>query len=191
LRAARDPAVPRKPPVVLLNLARASGARLCAMPRGLAWTWAAAWYGLIWLASSRPGGVEPTSLAWIVLSNSAHAPLFGLWAVSLSVLAPRERGWPALTPRACAAILAAVLVGGLADELHQHYLSPGRDFSVLDLGTDVLGAALSLALVAHVSSGVATPAGLLRRLALAAAGSFAAGAVATFLPSCFPGVGWL
>jgi hypothetical protein len=177
--------------VVLLNLARAFGARLCAAPRVFAWTLVAAWYGLIWFSSSRPGSDEPTSVAWIVLSNSLHAPLFGLWAVALSLLAPRDRGWPALTARARGAILAATFVGGLVDELHQHFLSPGRDFSVLDIATDVLGAALALALVAHVASPEPTSAGLLRRLALAAAGSFTAGAVATFLPSCFPGVGWL
>ncbi len=177
--------------MVSIHLARALGARLCAAPRAFAWTLVVAWYGLIWISSSRPGSDEPTSVAWIVLSNSLHAPLFGLWAVTLSLLAPRDGGWPALTKRPRCAILATALVGGLVDELHQHYLSPGRDFSVLDIATDLLGAALALTLVAHVSSSAPTSAGLLRRLALAAAGSFTAGAVATFLPSCFPGVGWL
>ncbi len=151
----------------------------------------AAWYGLIWISSSRPGSDEPTSVAWQVLSNSAHAPLFGLWAAWLSLLAPRSGGWPDLRTGVRRGVLVAVAAGGLLDELHQHLWSRGRDFSVLDILTDLVGAVLALRLVELVGDEHATDRRWLAALALAALGSFAAGACATFVPRCFPGVGWL
>jgi len=174
-----------------LEFGRALGARLVAAPRWAAWALVVGWYGLIWTLSSRPGGVEPWSPIWAVISNSAHAPLFGLWAAWLCLLAPRVGRWPALTSRTWAAIVATVAAFGLLDEIHQHLFSPGRDFSLFDLATDVTGAALALHLVRYLGAPGADSAGAWRRLALAACGSFAAGAVATYAPRCFHDVWWL
>jgi VanZ family protein len=176
---------------MLFLVSRALGRTLVAAPRPAAWLLALAWYGLIWWSSSRPGSSEPSHWGWAVLSNSAHAPLFGLWAAWLALLAPRAVGWPRLERRDRFALLGVVALGGLVDELHQHWLSTARDFSLLDLTTDLVGAALALELVAHLASPQASPRSWALRLGLAAAGSFTAGGVATFLPLCFPGVSWL
>lgn len=176
---------------ILFAAARALGRTLVAAPRAAAWLLVLSWYGLIWWSSSRPGSSEPSHWAWTVLSNAAHAPLFGLWAAWLSLLAPRSGGWPRLASRERAALLAVVAVGGLVDELHQHWISTARDFSLLDLATDLTGAALALELVAHLAAPQASARSWGLRLGLAAAGSFAAGGAATFLPLCFPGVSWL
>lgn len=173
------------------RLSLALGRRLCAAPRPLALALCAAWYGLIWISSSRPGSSEPSSLPWQVLSNAAHAPLFGLWAVWLSLLAPRRDGWPDLRGARRVAVLCAVAAGGLLDELHQHLWSHGRDFSVLDIVTDLVGAWLALRLVALAADEFASAGRWWKALLVAALGSFAAGACATLVPRCFPGVGWL
>ncbi len=174
-----------------LRFARALGRLLCAAPRPLALVLCAAWYGLIWLSSSRHGSSEPSSLAWQILSNSAHAPLFGLWAAWLSLLVPRDDGWPDLRGRSRTVLLLAVAVGGLLDELHQHLWSQGRDFSVLDILTDVVGAWFALRLVRLAGDATVDERRWLVALGLAVLGSFAAGACATLVPRCFPGVGWL
>jgi len=171
--------------------ARALGGWLVAAPRVAAWLLVFVWYGLIWWSSSRPGSSAPAHWGWSVLSNAAHAPLFGLWAAWLSLLAPRADGWPSLAARDRWALLSLVALGGLVDEAHQHWLSTARDFSLLDLATDLTGAALALELVGHLASPQASARSWGRRLALAAAGSLAAGVAATFVPLCFPGVGWL
>ena len=176
---------------VPLRSARALGRRLCAWPRSVSLALCVAWYALIWLSSSRPGSSEPASLPWQILSNSAHAPLFGLWAAWLSLLAPRRAGWPYLRGVARSAVLFAVAVGGLLDELHQHLGARGRDFSVLDIATDLVGAWLALQLVALAGDEHARGRHWLAALVCAALGSFAAGACATLVPRCFPGVGWL
>lgn len=175
----------------LLAVARGFGRWLCAAPRAVALALCVAWYGVIWLSSARAGSGEPSSDLWKVLSNSAHAPLFGLWAAWIALLAPRSGAWPALDGWPRVAVLVCVVLGGLADELHQHLWSTGRDFSVLDIGTDVVGAWLALRLVEYLAKPDATNAGWRLALLIAAAGSFSAGAVATFVPRCFPGVGWL
>lgn len=175
----------------LLACARGLGRWLCAAPHSLALALCAAWYGLIWLSSSRAGSDEPSSDALQVLSNSAHAPLFGLWAAWMALLAPRVGGWPALKGSARTAILGCVALGGLVDETHQALWSIGRDFSLLDIGTDLVGAWLALRLVEYLARPEATAAGWRVALLFAAVGSFAAGALATFVPRCFPGVGWL
>lgn len=149
------------------------------------------WYGGIWVLSSRPGGAEPWSPVGAVLSNAAHAPLFGLWAAWLSLLAPRVLGWPSLSGRVWSAVLVTVALFGLVDEFHQDLFSPGRDFSLFDVATDLVGASLSLTLVSYFGASEATHVGAWRRLGLAAVGSIAAGAIATFAPRCFPGVWWL
>lgn len=121
-----------------------------------------------------------------VLSNSAHAPLFGILAACIALLLPREHGWPRIDARARWIIACVVAVAGICDELHQS-LVPGRDLSVLDVGTDVAGACAALEIVAALGREHAR---LAPRFVVAACVSFAAGAIATFVPRCFPTVTW-
>lgn len=165
------------------------GVALLALPRVGAWLLCAGWYGGITWLSSRPGDVEPSPWWWTVLSNGAHAPLFGLLACWISLLLPRVEGWPRLDLRERWLVCCLIALCGAVDEWHQSY-TPGRDLSVLDLWTDVAGAAVSLELVAHLARPESERRGLGSRLALAAGTSLACGALATFLPRCFPGVGW-
>ena len=162
---------------------------LIALPRPAAWGLCLGWYGLVGWLSSRPGSAEPSPWWWNVLSNGAHAPLFGLLACWIALLAPRERGWPALRAPVRLGVCAAIALLGVVDELHQSTV-PGRDLSVLDVLTDVAGAAVSLEIVAFLGRSSSSSQGLWARLALAAATSLACGALATWLPLCFPGVGW-
>lgn len=171
---------------------RALGARLAAAPLAAVWWLAIGWYALIWALSSRPAGPPSGSLAWSVVSNAVHAPLFGLWAVWLALLAPRRTGeWPAPSPTARAALLGVVALGGLVDEFHQHLWTAGRDFSVLDVASDLVGAAIALHMVEYLGSPRASRSGVFARLGFAALASLAAGALATFAPRCFEGVWWL
>jgi len=79
-------------------------------------------------------------------SNFAHVPLFaGFAALAFFAIAPRGRrdlerpSGPALT-------LLAALLFGVADEIHQAFV-PSRFPSLLDVGSDVVGAALALVLL--------------------------------------------
>ena len=162
---------------------------LLGLPRAGAWTLVAAWCALITLLSSQPGSAEPSAWIWSVLSNGAHAPEFGLLAAWLSLLAPRREGWPDLRARVRLAVVATVAGLGLSDELHQG-LTPGRDLSIFDLLTDVVGAALMLELIAYLARREAKLSGFAARFALAACAAFACGALATFVPRCFPDIAW-
>jgi len=99
-----------------------------------------------------------------VISNLAHAPLFGLLALWLALAPPREAGWPRLSRGAVLAILGAVVLYGLVDELHQTTV-PGRVASVLDILTDLVGAACTLWVVGYVGGRGASERGLWARLA--------------------------
>jgi hypothetical protein len=125
-----------------------------------------------------------------VLSNSVHAPEFGLFAAWLSLLVARRGGWPDLRPRVRLAITSVVAACGAFDELHQHLWTPGRDLSVLDLLTDLLGATATLEIVAYLGREDRSRAGLAARLALAALAALTGGAISTFVPRCFPQVWW-
>lgn len=159
---------------------------LLRLPRAGAWGLCLAWYALICGLSSRPGSVEPSHWSMQVLSNAAHAPLFGLLAAWIALLLPRRDGWPDLGPRGRAVLLGAIALLGALDELHQA-LTPGRDLSLFDLGTDLTGAAATLHIVAGLTRAGAR---VVPRLGLAACASFVAGACATFVPRCFPDVAW-
>lgn len=149
---------------------------------------AGAWYAGICALSARPGSSEPAAWPWRVLSNAAHGPLFGILAAALGLLLARDdRGWPRLDGARARGVLAAVVALGTLDELHQS-VRPLRDGSLFDVVTDVAGAWAALSIVAALARPGTSP---LARLALAALISVAAGALATFGPSCFPGATWL
>ncbi len=148
-----------------LRALRRVGGGLQRLPRRLAWIPVLAWVALIWYLSSQSSDDEP-SPPWLgFVSNLAHAPLFGLLALWLALLLPREGGWPRLTRWAIAGLLAGVVLYGVADELHQSTVE-GRDASLLDIITDGVGAACTLWIVHYVGGSGASEGGLWKRLAL-------------------------
>lgn len=167
----------------------ALGGALLRWPRAASWALCSGWYGAIWALSEQPGRAEPGHGFVSVLSNGAHGPLFGLLACWLALLVPRRAGWPVLSAAVRGALLLGIAALGTLDELHQSF-TPRRDFSLLDVLTDVAGAAAALEIVAFLGRERPPPRGLALRLGLAAAISLACGALASFLPRCFPSVGW-
>jgi VanZ family protein len=174
----------------LVGLLRAWGRALQRLPRARAWILVALWMGLITILSSRPGHAGPPSALWAYLMNLAHAPLYGLLALWMALLVPRELGWPRIDVRWSSLVLAAVLAFGVTDELHQHFVVR-RDLSLLDLGTDLTAAACTLWVAASVGRREASEQGTAGRLLLAAGLCLAAAALATSVPRFFPGVGWM
>jgi hypothetical protein len=160
---------------------RSVGAALLRLPRPLALIPVLAWMGLIWSLSAMEGGVGIPSWYGSLLTNLAHAPIFGLLALWALLLLPREDGWPLLRPRHCAAILAFVLLYGLVDEVHQSF-TPDRNPSYYDVLTDVVGATCVLWIAAYVRLRAATERGLLGRLLLGVLLCVGAAALATFEP---------
>lgn len=139
-------------------LLRAGGRLLLALPRPLAWLLPFAWMGLIWFLSSQridtPGGAFGL---WAFLGNWAHAPLFGFLALFWTALLLRHwRGirperWPRLEPRVAALVVLLVGGYGVIDELHQHSTG-GRQSSLMDVATDVAGAASVLWVVSALTA---------------------------------------
>jgi VanZ family protein len=129
-------------------------------------------------------------VVWAFLMNLAHAPLYGLLALWMALLLPRELDWPRIDLRTSSSVLAAVMAFGVTDELHQHFVVR-RDLSLLDLGTDWTAAACTLWVAASVGRASASQQGTLGRLLLAAGLCLAAAAAATTVPRFFPGVGWM
>jgi len=83
-----------------------------------------------------------------VLSNAAHAPVFGAFAIVLVHLARYYARWPARFDYHVVFLLT-VIAGG-AIELIQ--LAYGRDAELADIGTDALGAIGGLAIIAWFHS---------------------------------------
>jgi VanZ family protein len=98
-----------------------------------------AWMGLIFYLSAQPDLPHPnTGWADLLVSNGAHATVFGVLAV-LWARALGER------PRALPIALALTLLYALSDEFHQAFV-PGRHPDPWDLIFDGLGAAVGLGL---------------------------------------------
>jgi len=117
---------------------RAIGRFLLWIPRPIALLLAGAWALLIWDLSSHvaPLPLHP-NLGWELLSNLAHAPLFGVLTLFVASAGLRESDgrWPEPRPARIALVLAGVLAYGLLDEWHQSSIR-GRDASLLDVLTD-------------------------------------------------------
>lgn len=97
---------------------------------------------LIGVLSSTPGhgGSGAAELRGFVL-NWAHQPLYGVVAVLLAALLSLRL--PGASRRQVALVLLLTLALGVADEINQARV-PYRDSSLLDLGSDALGAILAL-----------------------------------------------
>lgn len=157
-------------------------ALLLAVPRGLAWIPPLLWGGLIWWLSSRtPEGIPGAGRVWPLVWNLGHAVLFGLLALLLLPLAPREDGGARLGRRELAAAGLAAVLYGLVDEWRQAGV-PGRDASALDLVTDAVGVACVLWIAAYRARGDAGEAGLRRRLLACAGLCLAAAGLASVVP---------
>ena len=106
-----------------------SRARLWAPPALLA--------GTIFVLSSL-SQVPGASYVW---DKAAHLVVFGLlgW---LTLRATHGEARP-LAPGPAAAAFFLVVLWGVLDEIHQHFV-PGRDASVRDVVADALGVALAL-----------------------------------------------
>ncbi len=112
-------------------------------PSLLRWLPALAWMGVIFYLSARPDLPSPPE-PWLdmLLEKAGHAAVYGVLAwLYLYAL----RGDRPATDRLRLLSLALAAAYGLSDEFHQAFV-PGRDPSVADLLTDVVGAALALAL---------------------------------------------
>ena len=120
-------------------------------------TLALATTGLIVYLSSVPdlAIVKAGSKADQILSNLAHIPAYGIltfmWLKSFNDFTRHKSR---------ALIIGAVLVGlflfSITDEIHQSFV-PGRTASVMDVGLDLLGILIGLALSEAVLKGEARP----------------------------------
>tara|TARA_R110002072_G_scaffold65825_14_gene162601 strand:- start:2695 stop:3276 length:582 start_codon:yes stop_codon:yes gene_type:complete len=141
-----DPVSPASPiPGQPARLVTGLGRLLLAVPRPLAPLLPIVWGYLIWTLSSgsiRISGGGFHGMGWF--TNLAHAFEFGVLALLCLPLAPRtpER-WARLSHPFLIAVLAVTLVWAFLDEAHQSFV-PGRDASIWDLGTDLVGIVCTL-----------------------------------------------
>lgn len=128
------------------------------MPVLVGVVWVGLWGAMIWSLSARrvPAPVTETFVGeWI--SNLAHAPLFGLLGLWIAALVLRRaardgHGWPVVERGSVAIVLGLVGAWGMVDEWHQSRV-PGRDSSVFDVVTDLVGAGMVLWVVAALGEG--------------------------------------
>ena len=185
---------------MLVNALRALGALLLFVPRSRAVVPIVLWTALIgWLGSWSSDGVGDLG-GGILLTNFAHAPLYGVLGLWLALAVPRQGlavkgrgggGWPLLTGRRVLWSLVGGALVGVADEAHQWRGDRGRDFSLLDVVTDVTGAGCVVWITAYLGRDGVGDRGLALRLALGLGACLAAAALATWAGELFPGVSWL
>ena len=150
----------------LTRALRAAGHFLLRVPRALVALFLCAWLLLIWdLSSHRAPIPTGASVVWELVSNLAHAPLFGTLALLAAALCLRERdgAWPRPRAARIALVLALVVLYGSIDELHQSHV-PGRDASPFDVLTDGVSAAQVLWIVYTLGRAELTERRLLARL---------------------------
>jgi VanZ family protein len=139
----------------LTRALRAAGGFLLRVPWVLALLMWVGWGAVIFDLSSqrRPVATRENAL-WEWLSNLAHAPLFGLFALFAAALCYRVKGggWPRATRGRGLFVVALTLAYGLADEWHQSTV-PGRDASFLDVVTDGVAAAMVVWVIAGLELG--------------------------------------
>ena len=184
---------------MLLHTLRAFGALLLHVSRAHAILPIALWSGLIYVLSSLSARGLGTIGRVTFLSNLGHAPLFGLLGLWFALALPREAagrssGWPRLDRAGRGTVFLAVAIWSIADELHQGHAGRGRDFSLLDVVTGLVGAVAVLAVIDYAGRDGASERGLWARLGLGGLASALAAALATWLPPVLGGLGgaaWL
>ena len=109
----------------------------------------------IFFQSSQPGVLGDLGALNLILSSIGHVVMFGALTALL---------WWALDPVTDRALLIAVAVAvlyGVSDEIHQSYIA-ARTATVVDVGFDVLGAAIAAFLITrrsgHTAGATAPPA---------------------------------
>jgi hypothetical protein len=169
---------------------RDTGDALQLLPRWGAAVLASAWMaGITWL-SSQPGDTQPGPWWQAVLWNGGHAPLFGLLGLWIALSLPRRRGWPSLGRTGALLVLGVVFVFGACDEFHQSTVA-GRDFSALDLITDLTGASCVLWVASYLGDDRADDGGLARRVLAGAALCTLSALSATFVGQLYRDIDWL
>ena len=115
--------------------------------RVLRWLPALAWMVVIFMLSSRSGlHVSEDAAIDRPIRTVAHLSTFALLA-GLILYAIVGRGAPSLRA-ACGAVLLTLLYA-ISDELHQAFV-PGRTGRLQDVGTDLVGAVIGVAIAAAV-----------------------------------------
>lgn len=151
---------------------------LSALPLG-SWAW------LIWrLSSYEEVDVGPLVPRLPLIGNLAHAFEFGILALFGVLLLPRRAGRPILSRTTLAPLACGLVLYAFLDEWHQSRV-PERNASLLDLLTDVVGIASTLAVIAYLERASASPAGLARRLISGVVACVAAAGLATLYQERF------
>ncbi|MEE8467160.1 MAG: VanZ family protein [Planctomycetota bacterium] len=160
--------MPSQPEALLasaLRILRCAGRALLKQPRHLAWIAPLGWASMIWLLSARqkpfPGGGH---LGVHLLTNMAHAGVFGILVLLLVPLAPRQGGWVKLDRRVFWSLALPTLTYAVLDELHQVFVE-GRQATAFDVLTDATGIFCTLLVVFYLSRADASGRGLVLRLA--------------------------
>lgn len=145
------------------------------------------WMALIWTLSSRPptdlSAGSPTG-AWV--SNLAHAPEYAGLATWIALALRRSGASVSPSARMAFWIVAFCVVHGVVDELHQSTV-PGRDASVLDVVTDLVGAWAAVGVLRAATD----PRRFTRAILVGLLACIAAAGLATFLPRFLPEISWL
>ena len=98
--------------------------------RSLSWLLVAAWAGVIFYASSRPGSTIPSG--WAVQGHLGEYFVFGMLLANAL-----GHGRPTLRVALFAIVVASLY--GITDEFHQHF-TPGRVPDPADWALDTIGA---------------------------------------------------
>jgi VanZ family protein len=164
----------------MLSFLRALGDLLARVPRAVGAALAVGWGAFVWWLSSGPPPEVPLAWRFAFVFNLAHAPLFGILALLAALALPRRgaRGWPVLSARARAGVMALVLAYAIVDEWHQG-ATPERTSTWRDIVTDLVGAAATLAVAAYLTRADAGSRGVWKRLAIGAAACGGAAWLAT------------
>lgn len=169
---------------------RSAGDWLLLLPRGGALCIAIVWMGAIAWLSSQPGDAEPGPWWRSVVWNGGHAPIFGLLGLWFALALPRHAGWPRLDRRGVLVVLGCVAAYAAFDEWHQS-TTPLRDFSVLDVLTDLVGTSCVLWIAGYLADHRADDRGLARRMIASVALCTLAAVCATFVGASFRELSWL
>ena len=158
---------------------RAIGTTLTRLPRAAGLILAFAWVLVIWKLSAIEGMDAPQSFLRSWLHNSAHAPFFGFLAFLLAIALPRENRWPRIDRLGAICVLTFVFCYALVDEWHQGRV-PGRDPDWSDVVTDLVGACVTVWIIAWLGKRDAQRGGLWPRIAVGLALCLAGGFLAAW-----------
>lgn len=117
------------------------------VPQQFRWLAVLAWMGLIFWLSSVEKLPDPTPGDTDLVNIAGHLGAYGVlamlnwWALLPHQIAFRQR---------LAIVFVIVLLYGISDEFHQSFV-PGRRPDVKDIVTDLIGAAIALSAVHHLS----------------------------------------